>query len=264
MGRDKFPEGTELIYGKPWTPRMVREYRSLSLYKYNKLRAQFSMKDILLKHGVVANNLRRRRFVDRSDTVVYEGRTWTLAQIYMLVTENEYSHDRVRYKLFAQRVRNELRIVDSRREAIDNVIERMGYASLSLSMHNMTDDKYKRISQNYVDYISNQRERQLFNMQAQVTDAWERCARVDPKMRWYLYELHDEVFAEISKKYEALKNTHAAQYAELVQLRTEQLELTKQIMEYRENARHISANATPRGAEATPQAEYNPGRESKR
>lgn len=243
LPHDRFPSGTEFVHGMPWSPRMVMEFRGLSQRSYDRLRKSFSLTDILLKHGVIANHGKRRRFIDRTDPIMYEGRPWTLPMIYMLTTENEYEHDRVIYRLFAQRIRNEMRTVPDIKQATDNVIERMGYAPLSMSMRNMTDAKYERIAKNYVEYVSNQRERIVFFTQAEIKNDWIRCARADSKMHWYVVAVQDEYYMDLMNKYNALQEMYVTQHAELTRLRAEQLETTKQIMEYKAYVRSIESDA---------------------
>lgn len=220
---ESFHPETVYVHSKPWTPKMVRVYRNLSKHRYNNLRLKFSVEDILLKDSVVANYGRTRSFLDKSETVLINSREFSLAMIYYVLFRDVYPHQRVSYRVFAQRVRQYRAQYShiSFLAHIDNVAERMGSPLPSVTLANITDEMYARIMSQYVHFINENRPKREFHTTPNVNERWYECAREDPDMHWYLFRLHDEMYMQLNTKYKQLEANRDALAQEVLTLRAD-------------------------------------------
>lgn len=220
---ETFHPETIYVHNRPWTPTMVRHYRKLSLRKYKNLRLRFSIEDILLKDSITANHTRIRTFVDKSETVLIGRRVYSLAMIYYVLFRDLYEHERVPYRVFAQRVRqhrsqySHLSFLDH----IDNAAERMGSSLPSRTLANITDEMYARIQAQYIKFINTNRPKKEFYTQPNVNERWYECAREDPDMHWYLFKLHDDMYMKLSAEYKKVEQHRDALVQEVLTLRAD-------------------------------------------
>lgn len=226
---ETFHPETIYVHSKPWTPTMIRQYRNLSLRRYKTLRLKFSSEDILRNDSVTANHTRTRTFIDKSETMLIDNRVFSLAMIYYVLFRDLYPHERVQYRVFAQRVRQS-RVSQTHISLlahVDNVAERMGSRLPSRTLANITDEMYARIQSQYVKFINDNRPKKEFYTQPNVNDRWYECAREDPDMHWYLFKLHDEMYMKLSTEYKQLELHKDALAQEVLTLRStvEQLQI---------------------------------------
>lgn len=214
---DTFPPDTIYVYGKPWTPAMVAIYRGISIETYKKLRKRFSMEDILTKDSVTANNVAKRAFVDRSEVIQIGHRAWTLAMIYTVAMKDFYEHERVEYRLFAQRVRTHHNTNPhlSLLEVIEDVAEKLGVGLITTRLQRMSDKQYDLVRATYAEFIKANRPKATFYEQADVNKRWYECASEDVDMHWYLFKLHHEMYQSLQGDYDVLKTAYAKALEEI-------------------------------------------------
>lgn len=237
---DTFHPDTVWLHDKPWTPNMVMEYRGISKYNYRKLREQYSLEDILKNPHICANKMNKRKFVDKSEIFTIGGREWTLAMIYTHWQGVIRNPDTKSYRVFSQRFTSFCHRKKgehlSRLQLLMMYLESFG-ASIG-RFKNITDAGFESLRKRYVAFISDNRPKKRFYENDKPNLKWYDCARKDPDMYWYLFNLHDEMYKKLSDEFDAYKALVERERGELVRLKIDLSDLREENLRMRDELRN--------------------------
>lgn len=223
------PKYAEEINGKWWTPKMVMHYRGYTRAVFEKLRKEYTLKQILYGDSI-QQNVKHKRFVDRSSEIKIAGRKYTIAMIYYyMASRGHIDPDTRSYSQFSALCRSyKQKYTGDLAGAVDLVCMNVG-CNISSSLKSLTDAQYDALCSKYGDYITNSKKKSAVWSGVDPNDRYMECLAKDRQLYWLYCDGVIKDYERIKKENQRYKEINSALADQIVSLRDEKSKLEQEL-----------------------------------